>query len=187
MNYKIVVSSLLSLSVMACSQLPQPFQTPLLSETIDRFQVKNEVAVDSRSGLMWSRCLLGMTWTGTTCVGTPTVYSWQQVNNMVKTLTYAGYSDWRVPTLDELKLLARTDVSSPMTKIPFLNPTVVPMPKCLEMAGGISSDSHLCWHWTSTPIEGSDHYAWIVYFGYGYDNANYDTASFPVRLVRNNR
>jgi hypothetical protein len=185
MNYKIVISGLLSLSSVACSYFPSTAaQTwPM----IDHFQIRDNVILDTRSNLMWSRCLLGENWNGITCEGNTAIYNWQQMQAAVKTLNYAGYSDWRVPTLDELKLLADRETVAPVVKIPRLNQMVFPMPHCLGMENNLNSDGHRCWQWSSTPIEGSDHYAWIVYFGYGYGSANYEADAFALRLVRNNR
>ena len=184
MNYKkIVISTLLPLSVTACSGLSNPFQS---WQTIDRFQVQEGVAVDTRSGLMWTRCLLGATWNGNACAGTATLYTWQQTQSLPKTLNYAGYNDWRVPTLEELKTLADRENAASTVALPQLNQLVFPTPNCYGTEGGLSSEGRACWQWSSTPIEGSDHHVWIVYFGYGYGNANYDADAVALRLVRRN-
>lgn len=184
MNYKILMGTLLSLSMSACSQFPTLLQKwPM----IDRFQIRDNVIVDTRSDLMWSRCLIGATWNGITCQGTATIYHWQQIQQTVKTINYAGYHDWRIPTLDELKLLTNRETMIPTAKIPYLNPNVFPMPNCHGIEGRLNNDARTCWQWSSTPIDGSDYYAWIVYFGYGYGSASYQTDTFALRLVRNNR
>ncbi len=186
MNYKIIIGTLLSLVAMACTELPKSMPT---TQTIDRFQVQHDVVTDTRSHLMWSRCLLGATWNGISCEGKPSKYSWQQIHNLVRTLNYAGYSDWRVPSFEELKSLADSESSAPMIKISYLNPTVFPMPNCqgAKSGLGLNNDGHVCWHWSSTTIEGSKHYVWIMYFGYGHGSANYEADMFALRLVRNNR
>lgn len=192
MNYKIVISTLLALSAIGCTRTPSggsglssALQSP---QTIQHFQVQDSLATDTRSGLMWMRCLSGTTWNGYACVGSPTLYGWQQLQIVTKTMNYAGYNDWRVPTLEELKTLADSETGTPAIKIPHLNQLVFPTPDCLGIEEGIvNSTGRACWQWTSTPIEGSDYYAWIVYFGYGYGSANYATDTFALRLVRNNR
>ncbi|MDD1617035.1 MAG: putative Fimh-like protein [Methylococcaceae bacterium NSP1-2] len=62
---------------------------------------------DSRTGLQWMRCSLGQYWNGRTCEGRAIEHSLQealdavqQLNNN-RSLNY-GYSDWRIPTWDEL-------------------------------------------------------------------------------------
>lgn len=186
MNYKIVICALLSLSAIGCRGLSNPFQATQ-TQTIERFQLQNDLALDTRSGLMWTRCLQGTTWNGYTCTGIPSLYSWQQLQTIPKTVNYQGYSDWRTPTLEELKTLANSDSTTPLANIPHLNQVVFPMPNCLGVEAGLTKDNHACWQWTSTPIEGSGHYAWIVYFGYGYGSANYEVDTFALRLVRTNR
>jgi hypothetical protein len=186
MNYKVLVGALV-LSIVACSPNRPPNNAQVVASA-DRFQVGDNVVIDSRSNLMWSRCLLGAFWNGMSCAGLPTVYSWTQVQTLVRTIDYAGYNDWRIPTLDELKSLAEQDSVVPMLKTTYLNQAVFPMQNCQRTQFDVSNSSEQrCWHWTSTPIEASDHYLWIVYFGYGYGSGNDTTDAFALRLVRNNR
>jgi hypothetical protein len=188
MSYKIVISTLLSLSALACSELPK--STQLAGQTIDRFQVQNEVVTDTHNNLMWSRCLLGAAWNGTTCAGKATSYGWQEAQDAVKKSTLASFNDWRIPTLEELKTLAdkETETAVPMVKIPHINQTVFPTPNCQGATRSAAHhDGHSCWQWSSTPIKDSKHYIWIVYFDYGYGSANYEADVFALRLVRNAR
>lgn len=185
MNYKnIVISTLFSLSVTACSGLglSSSFQS---EQTIQRFQVQKGVALDTNSRLMWSRCLVGTTWNGYSCEGVTGLFGWYQLQSVAKAANYAGYNDWRVPTLAELKTLADSETGVPVAKIPHLNQLVFPTLNCLATPGSLSPNAPECWQWTSTPIEGSHHYAWTVYFGYGYGSANYERDAFALRLVRN--
>ena len=67
-----------------------------------------------------------------------------------------GHTDWRLPTLDELKTLIGTPEA----------------PK----SG---------WYWSSSPYVGNSDFAWGVSFDNGYvDGYNYRGSSYLVRLVR---
>jgi hypothetical protein len=192
MNYKKIFSgTVLAVSVTACSQLPpyafNPASSFYATEAVDRFQIQQGLVVDVRSNLMWSRCLLGAVWNGYTCEGRAILYNWQQAQAVAKAVRDGGYTDWRMPTLEELKTLADTENPVFNAQIPYLNQTVFPIPNCYGMDSDINSGENACWHWSSTPIEGSEHYVWTVYFGYRYGNANDESDFFALRLVRNQR
>ena len=56
---------------------------------------------DSQTGLIWQRCSLGQTWSGTSCTGTAATYNWV---NTLQTAKNMG-NDWRVPNVKELDSL----------------------------------------------------------------------------------
>lgn len=182
MTQKIVISTLLSLSVIACSELPKSSQ-PV--QTIERFQVQNDVVTDSKSGLMWTRCMIGAKWNGTTCEGKATPYTWTDAQAMVKTFAYAGHNDWRIPTLDELKTLVDSESGEGLDKIPHVNQSVFPTPYCKGAnRSATDHDGHSCWQWTATPVENYAYHGWMVYFGYAYNTGIYEADLFALRLVR---
>lgn len=61
---------------------------------------------DPRTGLIWSRCLVGVTWDSSDCAP-----QWKQVGSLLEAVYAAsevrvgGYSDWRVPTPEEIDSL----------------------------------------------------------------------------------
>ena len=75
-----------------------------------------------------------------------------------KALTLAGYSDWDLPTIDELQLLVDRSRYSPAIDTDFFR--------------DIQND----WYWSKTPAAWSSASAWLVYFGYGsvYDYPRYN-------------
>ncbi len=63
---------------------------------------------DSETGLTWMRCPLGQTWTGRTCLGPA---STTKVFPQALTHNYAGQSDWRLPSIDELRSIKQASPS----------------------------------------------------------------------------
>ncbi|MEI7841175.1 MAG: DUF1566 domain-containing protein [Methylococcaceae bacterium] len=57
----------------------------------------------TKTGLMWQRCSIGQTWTGSSC--TVNALAMSYTSAMSETSTLAGYSDWRLPTLNELNTI----------------------------------------------------------------------------------
>jgi len=56
--------------------------------------------VHTPSRLVWQRCAMGQTWTGSTCSGTASTYSWADAKAL--TSNFAGHGDWRLTTADEM-------------------------------------------------------------------------------------
>lgn len=73
------------------------------------------------TGLTWKRCAEGRNWTGTTCSGTDATYTWDQAKAL--TSTFAGQSDWRLPTRWELATIVDYGIASPG---PTINSTIFP-------------------------------------------------------------
>ena len=59
--------------------------------------------LDTETRLMWMRCALGQRWDGKTCMGYATM-NWENACKQNGD-GFAGYYDWRLPTLEELKSL----------------------------------------------------------------------------------
>ncbi len=70
---------------------------------IARFEAAGEgTVIDTATGLMWMRCTLGQQWTGSQCTGEPQRHNWPQAMELQGAVDYGGYSDWRLPSKDEL-------------------------------------------------------------------------------------
>lgn len=67
-------------------------------------QYDNGTVLDTSTNLQWKKCLEGLS--GENCEnGEPLTMFQARLNNYAKKITFAGYSDWRIPTLDELNTL----------------------------------------------------------------------------------
>ncbi|MCF7987459.1 MAG: DUF1566 domain-containing protein [Methylovulum sp.] len=124
----------------------------------------NGTVLHKRTGLMWQRCAVGQAWTGSTCTGTAGKYTFDAAQKLTSRL--AGYSDWRMPAVNELASIVSYDRMLPtLNKIPFPN-------------------SAIDVFWSASPYVGRSGYAWYVYFRYGgIGSLNWESA-FAVRLVR---
>ena len=93
--------------------------------------------------------------------------NWKQACEHPKSLSVAGFSDWRLPTVEELFALADRTKFEPAIDTAFF-------PKC---EGG--------WYWNSTVDASSPGvYAWLVNFGYGDSSSSRQDYEGLVRAVR---
>ena len=162
----------------------RPAQTLLA----DRYRDNGDGTVtDVQTKLQWMRCSLGQTWRNGTCVGKAETYNWQAALDAADALNrqggYAGYRDWRVPTIEELRTLVYCSSGQPKTwndtgklceggyQGPTLYqpafPNTLPRGFWSASKGGFSAD-----------------FARFVEFGFGNDNSGYAGGKIAVRLVR---
>jgi len=78
--------------------------TPALAATAYTDNADGTVT-DQATGLIWKRCAEGQSWTGSTCSGTPTSFTWNQANALTSTVTFAGSSVWRLPSITDLQTI----------------------------------------------------------------------------------
>lgn len=140
---------------------------------IGKFAVQDGIAEDTETGLMWLRFAHGQTWQNGTVVGDAKKFNWNQAFEIVKQYNqlggYAGHSDWRLPTIVELKtLVCRVKGKSGNT----IDTDVFP-----ENAQRF---------WSSSPSANNSSYAWIVNFYNGYDYSDGKGSHLAVRFVRGN-
>jgi hypothetical protein len=65
--------------------------------------------------LIWQRCAVGQIWTGSTCNGTTSIFSLDAAKLL--TSSFAGKTDWRLPTEEELLSLVDYSKFSPATNV----------------------------------------------------------------------
>jgi hypothetical protein len=126
--------------------------------------------VDVKTSLQWMRFSLGQTWNGKTNIAEAKRYTWQEALNAADDFNqaggFAGYQDWRVPSIDELKTLVEKG------KKPAINHAMFPA-------------TPLSLFWSSTSTVNVNQSAWALYFyggsAYWYGKTSY----YYLRLVRN--
>ncbi|MFZ5775747.1 MAG: DUF1566 domain-containing protein [Thermodesulfobacteriota bacterium] len=119
---------------------------------------------DTTTDLTWKRCSEGQTWTGSTCAGEASTYTYDQANAVA--VSFAGYTDWRLPNARELQTLAKR-----RQHLPAINTDAFPNTPSFSF-------------WASTVVALSPEVAWLVHFSNG--TGFYYALSYAshVRMVR---
>jgi hypothetical protein len=116
-----------------------------------------EIVTDNITGLMWQDNSEAKT----------LKLTWQGAMDYCDGSSLGGYSDWRLPAVEELEDIVDYGRS------PSIDPTF----KNVENT----------WYWSSTSISGGTDHAWLVFFGYGYVYSNYKGYDGYLRCVRAGR
>ena len=123
--------------------------------------------IHTKTGLMWKRCAEGQTWDGATCTGTASALNWQAaLAAAAATSTFAGYSDWRLPSIKELQSIVESCGYGPA-----INTTIFPATPASDF-------------WSASSYGPIPALAWYVRFGDGLVNAAVKPLILHVRLVR---
>ena len=125
----------------------------------------DNVVTDNKTGLMWKQCSEGLT--GADCgTGSLMSYTWKQALDLPITEDFAGFSDWRVPNIEELRSIVAINCFNPaINEMAFPN---------------TPSD----WFWSASPFTENPGLAWNITFNSGYDFNYGRLNNFHVRLVR---
>ncbi len=109
------------LLMISCGLIPPCFaicSSQIESQTPNtRYQILNNGSEvkDLKTGLIWQRCSVGQTWTGSSCDGEATAYSWPQALEVVK----INGSLWRLPNIKELHSLVNIACYNPAINEPI--------------------------------------------------------------------
>lgn len=138
-------------------------------EVVDNATPAGSEVRDKVTGLIWQRCVQGMSWTGT-CTGTASTHTWQQAlylagNATASTAATGAAAVWRLPNHAELFSLAERACYNPA-----INTTWFP-----------TTSAAILSNWSSSPSTSS---AWSVEFYYGSSSTIKIDTAHRVRLVR---
>ncbi len=129
----------------------------------------DNVVTDKKTGLMWKQCSEGLT--GLDCMtGAITKYTWQQavvLPTAQNTTGFAGFTDWRLPNVEELRSIAAINCVSPA-----INETAFPNVAVPYL------------YWSSSPYAYDGNKAWTIFFGSGSSGNAFRGNEYRVRLVR---
>lgn len=113
----------------------------------------NGTVTDKQTGLMWQQRDDGE------------IMDWYAAKSYSKNLVLSGFTDWRLPDIDELKSLIKNGVSPTIDSVYFPGTQM----------------SHF---WSSTSYIFNSSFAWIVGFSAGLVAYRYKTLAYYVRCVR---
>ncbi len=153
----------------------------------------NGTITDSTTGLMWMRCLIGQTWQDGQCKGAAATYNWGVANQLVSQSAFSdgNYSDWRLPTIDELNSLVFCKSGLPRywkTDFPAYEEVCRSdddAPTIVRSAFPISSNAY--WVWSATSTDGTYTqigYRYAVSFLHGNTLSQYTPNNLYLLLVR---
>lgn len=149
----------LSVSPVAAFRLPDPVSKNLTNNG-------NGTVTCHDTGLMWE--VKGGTDTVNDAAG---IYSWDQAGIFIAQLNamrYAGFSDWRLPTISELGYIADYSIGSP-------GPTI---------DTGFFPNCRAGQYWSSTSYAANNQMAWYFCFTDASRKYSGTTDRFHVRAVR---
>ncbi|MDM8546991.1 caspase family protein [Candidatus Venteria ishoeyi] len=160
----------------------------------------NGTAVDTKTGLMWMRCVVGQRWDGATCQGAEKAMEWKKAKQ--QTASFAEYQDWRIPTIQELRSL----VYCSNGKLDYFNQGKPGLEEYIAQerpnnfdwgcAGSPETDHENPTIvqsvfpntpydvWSGSPYAADSDGAWYVHFSNGNDGNDYRGSNRHVRLVR---
>lgn len=127
-----------------------------------RFVADGGQVIDNQTGLVWQRCSLGQSWSGSACIGVATKYTHEQALSSVK-----NQNGWRLPNIKELASLIDVGCVNPAIDQKFF-------------PDGLSD---ITAYWSSTPYVGISKNAWFVNVYWGTANFEFRNSGLLVRLV----
>ena len=118
---------------------------------------------DNDTGLMWMNATMDTNNDGVT--NSSDEVSWQEALAYCENATFAGYDDWRLPNIKELRSIVDYSMYYPAINTDYFN-------------------AKSSYYWSSTTRADDVGGAWVVDFYYGNDNYYGKSSYFYVRAVR---
>jgi hypothetical protein len=177
-------------------------RSPLLidSSTKRNYVFKDGLVIDIDNNLMWMRCEFGQTWNGVYCEGKAERLKFDEAQSTAKRTNYGGYSNWRVPTIQEINSLVycengiriqylqngfwskKTEEDNSYCKIDY----VFDLRGVRDLLDLLDKNFINIWgeYWSSSPHSQYSESAWAVSFFEGNDVVKNRHEFVEVRLVR---
>jgi hypothetical protein len=159
----------ISAQALAECQGSENSAVPEVTPTAEFFDFGDGTVLHGPTQLVWLRCAVGQSWTGTECSGTAAVLDWAAALNAADQAEDAGYSDWRVPNRNELGAIVETRCYSP------------------AINGAVFPASPAAAFWTSSPAGEQAEQAWAIDFDQGTLQTQAQDTDLALRLVRGGR
>ncbi|MFZ2725346.1 MAG: DUF1566 domain-containing protein [Methylococcaceae bacterium] len=129
------------------------------------------VFLDKKTNLMWCRFAYGQQYKHNEILGEARTMTWHNALRLADYFNnhggWAGYTDWRLPNIRELKTLIDKDKGK---KGNYIDAEIFP--------------NNYRFFWSSSANATYSDYAWAVYFCYGYNYCANINSHHAVRLVR---
>jgi len=129
----------------------------------------NGTVTDRKTGLMWKQCMEGLS--GSNCEnGSAVSFTWQaalQQPGVINSSGFAGYHDWRLPNVKELRSIVEEKCANP----------------AINLVRFPNTPSSFVWS-DSPYIFYNSYNAWYVHFYNGFSYNDVRSYNYQVRLVR---
>ncbi len=133
--------------------------------SLDTSTANQPLVTDNVTGLRWQGCALGYSGDSCDTTGSPTEFTWADALAGCESLSWGGYTDWRLPNKKELRSIVDNRENNPA-----IDTTAFP---------ATPSDSF----WTSS-FHVTTSYAFCVRFYSGDVSDSFRSGSLFVRCVR---
>ena len=149
--------TLLAMSYAVQAQTCKPESIPASTPNSQLQDNGDGTITDRKTGLIWKQCQEGQS--GSDCAsGGVETFTWQQALQRAQTVNssggFAGFSDWRLPTIKELSSLVEH--------------------QCVDPAINLTRFPNASNHWllSSSTVAGDADGAWLVFFDNGHTGWN---------------